>query len=142
MDSLQLLLMVFAASLSPASAAPDAAYARASRPPAEVTAAASTARLGFDARTRSLIEDYYRGNAPNLPSALAKTGELPPRHDKRIERNGHLPPGIDQQSLPPELARRLPPLPHGYDRVIVGGDVVLIEVSTRTVVDVLHGVLG
>ncbi len=142
MDSLQLLLMVFAAGLSSAGAAPDSPDARiAKQPPAAIVPAAN-AQLGFDARARILIQDYYRSNPSRLPSGLAKKDEHPSGAQQRLERNGRLPPGIEQQSLPPALARQLPPLPRGYDRVIVGQDVVLVEVSTRTVVDVLHGVFG
>ncbi len=142
MDSLQLLLMLFAISLSPASAAADSASARAATQPAAAIVPVASPRPGFDARTRILIQDYYRSHSASLPAGLATKGEFPPGEQKRLERKRRLPPGIDQRSLPPDLAQRLPPLPQGYDRVIVGQDVVLVEVSTQTVVDVLHGVIG
>lgn len=142
MDSLQLLFMVFAASLGPASATPDSPNARLASPPLAAIVPAASAQFGFDARTRVLIQDYYRSNPSSLPPGLAKKGALPRGEPKQLERNGHLPPGIDKQSLPPELVRQLPPLPRGYDRMIVGADIVLVEVSTQTVVDVLHGVFG
>ena len=69
-----------------------------------------------------------------LPPGLAKKGKLPPGLAKRET----LPPGLSREPLPADLARELPPLRQGLERVIVDGSVVLIEEATGTVLDILE----
>jgi Ni/Co efflux regulator RcnB len=42
--------------------------------------------------------------------------------------------------LPDSLLRRLPRLPSGYDRVVVDGKVLLVEIATPVIRDVLTDV--
>jgi hypothetical protein len=62
---------------------------------------------------------------------------LPPGIAKNIARGKPLPPGLARESLPYDLRRELPPLPRGYERVVVAGKILLIEVATQVVRDVL-----
>jgi hypothetical protein len=62
---------------------------------------------------------------------------LPPGIAKNIARGKPLPPGLAKESLPYDLRRELPPLPRGYERVVVAGKILLIEVATQVVRDVL-----
>ena len=62
---------------------------------------------------------------------------LPPGIAKNLARGKPLPPGLAKESLPYDLQRQLPPLPRGYERVIVAGKILLIEVATQVVRDVL-----
>jgi len=57
-----------------------------------------------------------------------------------LQRGKPLPPGIAKQQLPDSLLRRLPPVPRGYERVVVDGKVLLIEIATQVIRDVLTDV--
>lgn len=93
--------------------------------------------VSINERDRALIGDYYSKRRRNLPPGLAKRhGNLPPGLAKRDT----LPPGLESEALPTELERELAPLPAGYVRVRVGGDVLLIDGRTRVVFDVVYGV--
>ena len=75
-----------------------------------------------------------------MPPGLAKKHNLPPGLQKHIKKNGQLPPDLHKRNLPVDLEQELSPLPKGYVRVKVGGDVVLMDEKTRVVVDVIWGV--
>lgn len=66
---------------------------------------------------------------------------LPPGIAKNLRRGKPLPPGIARQVLPADLVSRLPPLPEGYERVIVDGKVLLVEIATQVIHDVLIDVM-
>lgn len=52
-----------------------------------------------------------------------------------LMRDQTLPSGLEVSDLPRELESRLPPLPEGLERVIVDGQVALIERTSRRVQD-------
>jgi hypothetical protein len=52
-----------------------------------------------------------------------------------------LPPGIAKRQLTNNLISQLPPAPQSYERVIVDKDVLLVNIATQTVHDVLTDVL-
>lgn len=87
-----------------------------------------------------LIREYYRKHLRRLPPGLAKRDRLPPGLEKQIVRKGTLPPGLAGKPLPEALERKLTPLPGGYIRIRVGGDVVLLDERTRVVMDVIYDV--
>jgi hypothetical protein len=92
--------------------------------------------IRIDDRDRAHIHDYYRSNK-GLPPGLAKRGgNLPPGLAKR----DRLPPGLQGNSLPYELERKLSRLPSSYVRVRIGQDIVLMDRNTRVVFDVVYGV--
>ena len=66
---------------------------------------------------------------------------LPPGIAKNLERGKPLPPGIAKRYLPDDLEHQLPPAPHGYERRIVDDDVLLVEVDTGRIADILTDVL-
>ncbi len=68
-------------------------------------------------------------------------GGLPPGLAMQLQRNGTLPPGLAKKALPPGLSGRLPPLAAGTQRFIVNNDVVLIQLATGLILDILSGVL-
>lgn len=85
---------------------------------------------------RRLIGDYYK-HKKSLPPGLAKRGgNLPPGLAKRDK----LPPGLQGETLPYDLEKRLAPLPSSYVRVKVGQDIVLMDKKTRVVLDVVYGI--
>ena len=68
---------------------------------------------------------------------------LPPGIAKNLARGKALPPGIAMQSLPAPLVAQLPPAPDGYQRVVIDGRVLLVEIATRVIHDMLEDlVLG
>ncbi len=74
-----------------------------------------------------------------LPPGLAQR-QLPPGLQKHIERTGRLPPGLEKRRLPGDL-RALLPVRSGQDYRVVGNDIVLIEIATELILDVMKDVL-
>ena len=105
-------------------------------------------RVAFNDHDRKYIKNYYhrfRGKhkkkyKKHMPPGLAKKGQLTPGHRNRLEKHGTLPPGLVRYYLPADLERKLRPLPRGYARVRVGGDIVLLEEATQVAVDIIFGV--
>ncbi|MGE0733974.1 MAG: RcnB family protein [Alphaproteobacteria bacterium] len=87
---------------------------------------------------RSAIQGYYSQQAArgNCPPGLAKknNGCLPPGQAKKYAVNQALPASVVFQALPPDLAVRLSP-PAGYRYVYLDGDVLLMAIATRLIVD-------
>ena len=67
----------------------------------------------------------------------AKKKGLPPGIAKKLERGGTLPPGIAKRYLPDDLKRDLPEPPDGYEYIIVGSDVLSVEIDTGTIADLI-----
>lgn len=89
----------------------------------------------------SIIRAYYRGHtAPHTAKKKGKKG-LPPGIAKNLQRGKPLPPGIAKQVLPSGLIDLLPPPPRGYERIILSGKVLLVEVATQVIHDVLEDVI-
>lgn len=84
------------------------------------------------AAERALIGDYYRTHA--VPAET-----LPPGIRKKVARGKPLPPGIAKR-FPDGLASQLRARP-GYEFRTVGADVVLVEMATGLIADVIKGVL-
>jgi hypothetical protein len=87
-----------------------------------------------------VIRDYYEEKGATERGKGHKKG-LPPGIAKNLERGKPLPPGIAKRSLPADLEGRLPRLPEGYERILVDGRVLLIEVATRVIRDILTDVM-
>lgn len=97
----------------------------------------------FSPRESELIRAWFAEPAhlEGLPPGLAKRERLPPGLEKQLRRNGTLPPGLEKKlhPLPDDLAVRLPPLPGGLRRVILGEHVLILDERTSAIVDVLFG---
>lgn len=87
----------------------------------------------FTVTERNLITQYFQDHR-------VQSQRLPPGIAKNLARGKPLPPGIAKRFLPGELNTALP-VRSGYERVIVGSDILLIDLTTRVVVDILRGVL-
>src|SRR5580693_5203013 len=74
------------------------------------------------------------------PPGLAKKDQLPPGLEKQLRVRGTLPPGLCKKMMPcpEELARRLPPPPEGYQNLVIGGHVALVNPHTYLVLDIFH----
>lgn len=92
----------------------------------------------------SIIRAWYRDQGS--PSTGMKKGKksakgLPPGIAKNLQRGKPLPPGIAKQVLPQGLINLLPRPPHGYERIILAGKILLVEVATQVIHDVLEDVI-
>ncbi|MDX1423909.1 MAG: anti-virulence regulator CigR family protein [Kiloniellales bacterium] len=88
------------------------------------------------AAERAIIGDYIDSNR----GAFAGAQALPPGIARKVARGGALPPGIAKKTLPGGLLDRLPERP-GQEWRVVGVDLLIVEIATGVVVDVLKGVL-
>ena len=96
----------------------------------------------FSGPQRDAVRSYYvnaygRGNCP---PGLAKknNGCMPPGQAKKRYAVGQpLPTGIRIGDLPHDLNVRMGPQPSGYRYGMVDGDVILISLTTRQVVDII-----
>lgn len=86
----------------------------------------------FSIEERNAIEGYFVQH-PASPQ------RLPPGIAKNLARGKPLPPGIAKKALPGRLVSALPPRP-GYQYVMAGSDVLLVEVATQVVTDILRNV--
>ncbi len=96
----------------------------------------------ISATERALIGDYVqkaKASSQGLPPGLAGR-PLPPGLQKHIDRTGQLPPGLQKRTLPSGL-RNLLPQRAGQDYRVVGNDIVLIEIATNLILDIMQGVL-
>ena len=107
--------------------------------PSAAAADAGVSVTFSDAEVR-IITAWYDDHGPQK-KVKAKRGGLPPGIAKNLARGKSLPPGIAKQHLPQELQRALPQAPAGYDRIIVDGKILLVEVATQVIHDVLMDVV-
>ncbi len=101
----------------------------------------------FDEFERQIIYKYFKEHTYQQTESYTGDNEkggkkpkkksLPPGIQKKLERGGTMPPGIAKNYLPNDLTRELPPPPHGYERTIVGSDVLLVEAATGYIADVI-----
>jgi Ni/Co efflux regulator RcnB len=93
----------------------------------------------------SIIRAYYRDHTASQNgknNGKSKGGKaLPPGIAKNLQRGKSLPPGIAKQALPSGLISRLPPPPKGYERIELSGKVLLIEIATQVIHDVLEDIV-
>jgi Ni/Co efflux regulator RcnB len=93
----------------------------------------------FGSGDHAAIQAYY-GQAigrGHCPPGLAKknNGCLPPGHAKRWNVGQPLPAGVTWYAVPQDLYVRLTPPPYGHRYVYLDGGVLLLNLSTRFVVD-------
>jgi len=83
----------------------------------------------FQPRDTRIITEYY---AP-------RRRELPPGLQKKLYRSGRLPPGWERnmQPLPVVVERQLVPVPAGYSRGFINGNVVVYSPRTQVVIDIV-----
>lgn len=90
--------------------------------------------IGFSATDRQIVSNFFLRNTGYYSS-------LPPGLRRQLVTKGRLPPGIARKALPPGLAGALPPAPQGYQRMIVGPDVLLVEIATGIIFDIIRDVV-
>lgn len=100
----------------------------------------------FSDKEISTIRAYYRDHSSsNSNKGNGKKGKgnksLPPGIAKNLQRGKALPPGIAKQALPGSLVGLLPPPPRGFERVEIDGKVLLVEIATQVIHDVLEDLI-
>lgn len=102
-------------------------------------------QVAFSDGEISAIRAYYRDHQPSSNSGKGKDRNggkgLPPGIAKNLERGKPLPPGIAKQALPSGLISVLPAPPRGFERIEVAGKVLLVEIATQVIHDVLEDVI-
>ena len=90
----------------------------------------------------SIIIAWYRdhGTATYEGGGKKQKG-LPPGIAKNLGRGNPLPPGIAKDYLPEGLLQALPPPPKGYERIIVDAKILLVEIASRVIHDILVDVI-
>jgi Ni/Co efflux regulator RcnB len=92
----------------------------------------------FGANDNAAIQAYYgQSFRGNCPPGLAKknNGCLPPGQAKRWAVGQPLPAGVTWYAVPQDLYVRLTPPPYGHRYVYLDGGVLLLNLSSRLVVD-------
>jgi hypothetical protein len=101
--------------------------------------------IRFSSQEISLIHDFFLNDRSDkdVDRKGGKKGAkpLPPGIAKNLARGKPLPPGIAKRGLPSDLIVQLPPVPDGFERVIVAGKILLVEIATQVVHDILVDVL-
>ncbi len=83
----------------------------------------------------SMIRAYYAD--ASVGNGRGRKGGLPPGIAKNLQRGKPLPPGIAKQYLPQDLLVRLPRAGDGLEYLVVGGKLLLVEIATQIVREVL-----
>jgi hypothetical protein len=65
----------------------------------------------------------------------------PPGLARHIQKHGQLPPGLEKKRLPRHTEAKLPPARKGTERMVAGNDVVLMDIVTGTVLDIIREVI-
>ncbi len=95
----------------------------------------------FSDKEISIINSWYKDHGSSEGKRGKKEKGLPPGIAKNLARGKPLPPGIAKKYLPTELNLMLPPPRRGFERIIVDGKVLLVEIATRVVHDILADIL-
>ncbi len=98
----------------------------------------------FSKVERQIIAEYFHKHGHSTGKKGKGKGKprgLPPGIAKNLQRGKPMPPGIAKQHFPAGLIDLLPPAPRGYERIIAGGKVILVEVATQIIHDVLVDVV-
>lgn len=108
---------------------------------------AATADVGvsveFSDEEIRIIGAWYDEHGAGHDNARGKQKgkSLPPGIAKNLARGKPLPPGIAKQQLPDGLVHALPSPPRGYERIIVDGKVLLVDVATQVIHDILTDIV-
>jgi hypothetical protein len=101
----------------------------------------------FDDRNRDAVRTYYASAGKGgkaCPPGLAKknNGCMPPGQAKKWQVGQPLPRDVVFHPVPSQLVVTLPPVPVGHRYVQVAGDILLIAIGSKMVVDGINGLSG
>ena len=97
--------------------------------------------IRFSSGEISVIHDFFHDHRVDKKGGKKERKPLPPGIAKNLARGKPLPPGIAKRALPNDLVVKLPPVADGYERIIVAGKILLVEIATQVVHDILVDVL-
>ena len=99
--------------------------------------------VSFSDEEIQIISAWYsdRRSTIDRKSRKGQRNGIPPGIAKNLERGKPLPPGVAKQHLPEELRNSLPAPPDGYERIVVSGKVLLVDIATQVIHDVLTDVI-
>ncbi len=91
----------------------------------------------------TVVRNYFRDNKSGLPPGLARREKLPPGLERQLKQRGKLPPGLQKKlhPMPPELEKKMRVLPTGYRRVVVAGNVIMMNEKTAVIYDIIRNVI-
>ena len=115
-------------------ASPGSAFAQGGNKRQSAPKVGTIATITLSPELRVQVKTYYAN------FGASDTKALPPGIRKRLARGKGLPPGIAKRAVPADLRSRIR-LPAGYEIVEVGLDVVLVEVATSIVHDILTDIV-
>ncbi len=96
-------------------------------------------RYDEDAERRRGGKDKGRGRAKG--KGRNKNKGMPPGLARQIKKHGQLPPGLEKKRLPRHIEAKLPPVRKGTERLVAGNDVVLMDIVTGVVLDIISEVI-
>lgn len=100
--------------------------------------------VGFGVEERRYILDWFHdsNNLKALSPGFDKREQLPPGLQQLLEKDGKFPPVLENKlkPLPVVLEGILPKLPDGNRRILVGDNVILLDDTTSSIVDIIAGV--
>ena len=108
---------------------------------APASASGAAGNIKFSDLEISAIRAYYRDQGSSRPGANPRgmgRKSLPPGIARNLQRGKSLPPGIAKQVLPARLTQVLPAAPKGFERVVIDGKILLVEIATQVIHDVLE----
>lgn len=108
---------------------------------APAAAASLDVSIRFSSNEISVIHDFFRDYHVDKKGGKKGSKPLPPGIAKNLARGNPLPPGIAKRRLPNELFVQLPPVADGFERVIIAGKILLVEIATQIVHDILVDVI-
>lgn len=100
-----------------------------------------TIRAYYRDASRNYHDQGGMGNSGMGSGRGRSAGSLPPGIAKNLERGKPLPPGIAKRYLPSGLQETLPPARDGYERLVLAGKVLLVDIATRVITDVITDVI-
>jgi hypothetical protein len=103
--------------------------------PARAAANPTERAILFTGEDRQTIDHFFRRHSTQRASDGVRARREPLLIRER------LPQGVPTRPLPRALDDRLPPLPSGYARLILGRDVVLVERRSKTILDIMREVV-
>lgn len=77
-------------------------------------------------------KDKWKGKGKNKQKAMPKGIVM------KLERGGAVPPGIAKTRLPSDLEQQLPPAPKGFERIESEGKVILADIATGVIADIIR----
>ena len=101
------------------------------------------AQMVFSREERTLVTNWFRTNRSGLPPGLAKRDRLPPGLERQLREKGTLPPGLQKkiQPLPLSLEKQMRILPTGWRRVVIAGNVIMMNEKTNLIYDIIRNVI-